>query len=155
MATYTSTGGGGVVVCNHYDTPYEPIGGSTHSIRAFDGNTNEQLGFLDYDVSGGSLCIHTLSAGGGRGIGTILMFEAAVYAPFHGKHRLSAIAVAREAYGFYLKTGLHPDADPPVTDMDFEAQLMIGRMMRGTWSSSIDVVKSVCYEAVRASWVMS
>ena len=25
---------------------------------------------------------------------------------------VSAIAVAREAYGFYLKTGLHPDADP-------------------------------------------
>lgn len=155
MATYTSLGGGAVVVCNHFDTPYEPIGGSTNSIRAFDGNTNEQLGFLDYDVSGGSLCVHTLSAGGGRGIGTILMFEAAVYAPFHGKHRLSAIAVAREAYGFYLKTGLHPDADPPVSDMDFEAQLLIGRMMRGTWSSSIDVVKGVCYEAVRGAWAIT
>jgi len=153
MATYTN-GNGDVVLCTHHDTPYEAVGGSTHSVRCTDG-TGEMLGFLDYDVGGGSLCVHTLSAGGGRGIGTILMFEAAVQAPLHGKQRVSAVAVAREAYGFYLKAGLHPDADAPVDDLEFEAQLMIGRMMRGSWSSSIEIVRNVCFESLSANWAIS
>ncbi len=66
-------------------------------------------GFLNYELTPGSLEVHTIDAQPFRsGLGSLLMFEVALIAARYAKAMVTAVNVALDAQGFYRKLGFQP-----------------------------------------------
>ncbi|HLJ86526.1 MAG TPA: GNAT family N-acetyltransferase [Candidatus Angelobacter sp.] len=166
MAIYTNPPGGvgGTRVnVTYHNAPVGPSG--THSIRyvGLDGAAGTHRGYLDYSVGGGTLSIHTVDATPqGSGLGSLLLYEAALRASFHGAARITALNVAANARGFYLRAGFHPSRAgrdlaegviaTPAAPVDFGTRLALARSI-GNWDAERVQIQNAAYAEINTHWL--
>jgi hypothetical protein len=120
-------------------------------------------GFLDYTFSATALEIHTMSAlPNGSGLGTLLLYEAANRAAFHGVNRIEALNVAATARGFYLQAGFHPsraDRDnieaafpTPGAGANFGIRVHLARNI-GVWDAPRTHVLQNAFSGINGRWL--
>jgi GNAT superfamily N-acetyltransferase len=137
----------------------------THSVRyaGIGAAAGAYRGYLDYSVDGDTLSIHTMDAAPqGSGLGSMLLYEAAGRAAFHGVNRIRALNVAANARGFYLRSGFHPARAgrllaegviaTPAAAADFATRLALARTI-ANWDAERLHVLNAAFRAIDGVWI--
>ncbi|MBZ0093576.1 MAG: GNAT family N-acetyltransferase [Sulfuricellaceae bacterium] len=100
----------------------------------------------------------------GSGLGSLLLYEAAQRAAFHGVNRIEALNVAANARGFYLKSGLHPSragrnileaiipTPVPLAGPNFGVRLSLARTI-ANWDGDRVQILNISFQAINGVWI--
>lgn len=138
-----------------------PIPGSESRISyvGLDGAAALYHGYLDYKLNDNALEIHTMTAlPHGSGLGSILLYLAALEAVMNCLGRIEALNVAATARGFYLGAGMHPSraSREMVQNMElkrneFDIKFHLARNA-GTWDGMARHVKDNAFKSIENRW---
>ena len=153
-------------------TLYQLGGGATNQIRLTGQGAAAAThqGHLDYSLAPNVLSIHTMmSIPSGQGLGSLLLFEAALRAIFYGLNRVEALNTALIAQNFYLKSGFHPSqqgrnlnenivqtpvpatfAPPNLANLNIRIQLA---RRTSTWDGPVTQIKDIAFQAINGIWI--
>ncbi|NHZ63394.1 hypothetical protein [Massilia genomosp. 1] len=138
-----------------------PIPGSESRISyvGVDGAAALYHGYLDYKLNENALEIHTMTAlPHGSGLGSLLLYLAALEAVMNCLGRIEAFNVAATARGFYLGAGMHPSRSSRenIEKMDlqrdeFHIKFRLARNA-GTWDGMARHVKDNAFKSIETRW---